>query len=580
MNTEEKILLDYLKKDLIKAFNNIEFIENNHTYLYKPEKIFLPSVSSKYKKFEIPFDSSIAKFVAKSKKITEQEVLKEWKEKANNSAKFGTETHKFAEYYGNGKKIEPINDSELGVVEFFNDHPNYIVVAQELVVYHKYYRYAGTMDLILYDKEKKIFILADWKGLPLDTPILTNNGWKIMNTLNLKDKVFDKDGNLCNIKNISSIHNKKCLKIIFDNNEEITSDFEHKWLVDIYKKEKVLTTQQLKDYWDNKKEKYKNKIIPSCYHIKIPNTKPLNCKEKELPIDPYILGLWLGDGHKVDGKITQMNLLVWKEIEKRGYIIGNDVSQGGSGKAQTRTIFNLSSKLKELNLLNNKHIPYIYLLSSYNQRLDLLRGLMDADGYYNPIRKRFELSTTRNYQVEFTIKILSSLGIKPTVIKSKKYLNNKKFDILTINFTTLINPFLCRNQNIKILTNNQHKYRRIKDIIEVEKVQTKCIEVDSPSNTYLFGHTLIPTHNTNEDLHKNYKNKLLLSPFENILDTPLNKYKIQLNLYDMCLEEKGFPISERLIIWLNKDEKNNKKYKLYNIEDLKPILKQYYDNNS
>lgn len=249
MNPEERIeLLKIIKESLNSIFNDIKFIESNHTYLYRPEGILFPSVSSKYKKFEVPFDTSIAKFVAKAKGITEQEVLKEWKEKGDKSAKFGTETHKFAEYYGNGKKIEPINDSELGVIEFFNDHPNYIVVNQELVVFNKQYRYAGTMDLLLYDMEKKIFILADWK--------------------------------------------------------------------------------------------------------------------------------------------------------------------------------------------------------------------------------------------------------------------------------------------------------------------------------------------TNEDLHKNHKGKLLLSPFEDILDTPLNKYKIQLNLYDMCLEEKDFPISERLIIWLNKDEENNKKYKLYKVEDLKPQLKEYYGNNS
>ena len=139
-----------------------------------------------------------------------------------------------------------------------------------------------------------------------------------------------------------------------------------------------MTTSEIYEYLNilNKSGKKWSQKLP-----KIKISKSLNNKKLELPIDPYVLGVWLGDGNSIDSKITNMNSDIWSEIEKRGYTVGQDVSQGGAGKASTRTIFNILKILRNLNLLQNKHIPDIYLQSSYEQRLDLLRGFMDADGY-------------------------------------------------------------------------------------------------------------------------------------------------------------------------------------------------------
>ena len=119
-----------------------------------------------------------------------------------------------------------------------------------------------------------------------------------MKSLKVNDKVFDKDGNLCNVEAVSNIHNKKCLKIIFDNNEEIISDYEHRWLVSKINgksiKSIVMTTQEIQDYYEEMNLKYNNQI-PSYLQLRIFNTKPLSIKDKTLPIDPYVLGVWLGD---------------------------------------------------------------------------------------------------------------------------------------------------------------------------------------------------------------------------------------------------------------------------------------------
>ena len=550
-----------------KYFEGLEFNPDTHTYNSRSRA--LSSVSSVVKRFSEPFDADkIAGFVARKRGITKEEVLAEWEAKKNAACDRGNQAHYFGETYKKGAIAT--NGYEQAIIAFWDSIPDHIEpLLFELQMFSDTFGIAGTSDIILYNTKTGKFIIADYKGLPLDTPILTNTGWVNMGDLTLQHKVFDKDGKMCNIKNISNIHNKKCLKIIFDNKEEIISDFEHRWLIHKgnNKKGLVMTTQDIKDYIDSF-----NKPLSSFQTLRILNNEAIDIPNIELPIDPYVFGVWLGDGHKADGKITQMNNKVWQEIEHRGYLLGADLSQGGAGLAQTRTVYGLEKELRKLNLLKNKHLPEIFILSSKKQKIDILRGLMDSDGYYNKKRKRFVLTTTKKEQVKFSTELLASLGIKSTVISCKKYCKEKIIKGFDVCFTTeLFNPFLCRNENIKIKTNKQNTYRRIVSVEEVEQVLTKCIEVDSESHTFLCTKRLIPTHNTNEDLFKNYKGKKLLPPFGHMLDNAYNRYQLQLSLYQLLFEQSGFEVESRRLIWL----KPNGVYESFKTEDLtKPLLKE------
>lgn len=539
---------------------DLSFIEDTHTYYMRDLKGEIrsdyPSVSTVIKQFYNEFpDLEKSLEMSDGDIVKQDELLKQWRATADYANSIGSRTHFLLEtdllkLYGSYKDVRlPIfdcNEEQLSVSDKMIDaghkfiqlmhRRRAVLLDTEMVLGSPELGYTGQPDKmwIIENEQGEIgFICTDWKGLPIDTPILTNNGWKNMGDLNINDKVYDKDGNIVSILNISKVKNKKCLKIFFDNNESIISDFEHRWLVYKIKNknkiESVMTTQEIFDHLKNNPDR------KQCEILRIENTKPLNNESIELPIDPYVLGVWLGDGHAADNKITQANELVWEEIKNRGYIVGKDVSSGESGIATTRTIHGLRSKLNDLNLLKNKHLPDIYLLSSYEQRLDLLRGLMDSDGTYNKKRNRFYVSTTRMSQVIYSTKIISSLGIKPTVIKYNKKLKDKLIICYNIEFTTdKFNPFLCRNQElISVIKNDRHTYRIIKKVEEVESVQTKCIEVDSPSSTYLFGHSLTITHNTNKP--KNFEvqpyTRPMLPPFDDYMDTALSHYMIQLPLY-------------------------------------------------
>jgi hypothetical protein len=545
----------------------LTFFEDEHIYFMRDidgkYRNDFPSVSKVIKKFYIPFDAE-----SKARQMTDGDeeemdlLLEKWKKSGDYSTNMGSRVHYVLESdlikrYNNYKEVrQPIftcdssqitksNQMIIAGNQFLDlmNEREAVLLDTEMILGDPELGYVGQPDKcwLMMNKQRDGFglVITDWKGLPLDTPIFTNHGWKTMGTLNLNDKVYDKDGFMVAIKNISSIKHKKCLKLVFDNNEEIISDFEHRWLVFTkrgkWKKEFVMTTQEI--YEHNKKLTKRG----SHNILKIEISKPLHNEKIDLPIDPYVLGVWLGDGHSADSKITQSNQLVWDEIEKRGYTYGNDVSNGGSGKATTRSIFNMKHKLKELNLIKNKHIPDIYLLSSFEQRLDLLRGLMDSDGYYNKRRKRFSISTTKKNQIEFSTKIITSLGLKATTIKYNKKLNGKIIKCFNIEFTTNnFNPFLCRNQEIDFKSmglKNKRDYKNIIDVVDVVTEPTICIEVDSPSSTFLYGHTFSITHNTNQE--KNFQIQpytvKMLHPFQNYFDTALSHYYVQLPLYGKLL---------------------------------------------
>jgi hypothetical protein len=562
VSKEIRDIVENRKKEL-----ELTFFEDEHIYHMRDidgkYRNDFPSVSKVIKKFYIPFDSETKAYQMTDGNEKEMELLLEkWKNAGDYSTNMGSRVHYMLETdlisrYGEYKEVRQPNftcdttqiskgNKMISAGNEFIDlmhQRGAVLLDTEMILGDPELGYVGQPDKcwLMFNKQKDGFglVITDWKGLPIETPIFTNHGWKTMGTLTLNDKVYDKDGNLVKIKNISNIKNKKCIKLKFDNNEEIVSDFEHRWLVFTkkgnVKKEFVMTTEEIYNYHKNNRKRISHKIL------KIDICKPLNNEKINLPIDPYVLGVWLGDGHSADSKITQENKLVWDEISKRGYDIGEDVSQGGSGKATTRTIFNLRHLLLNLNLIKNKHIPDIYLLSSFEQRLDLLRGLMDSDGYYNKKRKRFSISTTKKNQIEFATKIITSLGLKSTTIKYNKKLNGKIIKCFNIEFTTNnFNPFLCRNQEINLKSvglKNKRDYKNIIDVLDVVTEPTICIEVDSPSSTFLYGHTFSITHNTNQEKNfqvQPYTGKML-QPFETYHDTALSHYFVQLPLYARLL---------------------------------------------
>lgn len=147
--------------------------------------------------------------------------------------------------------------------------------------------------------------------------------------------------------------------------------------------------------------------------------------EKDLPVNPYLLGLWLGDGLHTEPIITTADHEIVTYLndfcEKNGFVL----SKHKSNKYEYRIIEKeklfrnrLKSALKDLGVLGNKHIPEFYLTASRKQRLELLAGLIDTDGYsqYKKGHPRskycFEIAFKDKNLIEQTRRLALSLGFR------------------------------------------------------------------------------------------------------------------------------------------------------------------------
>ena len=493
----------------------------------------------------------------------QQNILDEWQKKNLEACERGTKIHADLEHSLTKKKVTDLKKYGFGGKFSVNTNDslnksNTDLLSIDRGVFPEYliyrcsddgkFRLAGQIDLLI--KDGNDIYLRDFKGLSLDTKIPTINGWSTIGEIKEGDIIFDKNGNPTKIIHKSSIHLNPCFKIVFDNGDSIIADHEHRWEISFKTNGKpknhytstIMTTEEIYKYLEIIKDKRNTYNIP-----KILNPKPLNLPDIKLPIDPYVLGAWLGDGSKSCGIITQAkNSPLWNEIKKRGYEIGKNAQHNPDREnVEMRTVYGLKTLLNSLGLKNKKFIPDIYQRASYSQRLDLLRGLMDTDGYYHPKRKRFVMATGQEWQRDDMVKLLSSLGVKTTVFEVKRKCEGKKFTAWDVCFSTdEFNPFLIRNQDIVIDTKNKRTFRNIIAVEKVDTVPTQCLEVDSPTHTFLCTEKMIVTHNTNSKIdEKSFYNsstkkyQMLQYPLNNLMDCNKVHYTLQLSTYAWMIQQ-------------------------------------------
>jgi hypothetical protein len=365
-------------------------------------------------------------------------------------------------------------------------------------------------------RDNRFFILLAsrqiGKALALNTPVPTPNGWVTMGELKEGDKVFDAKGNECNvIKAHPILKNRECYEIVFDSGEKIVADKDHNWFTqDLLERNKgiegsVKTTEEILKTLHKKGSSEPNHRIPVCLN-------GVNFPEKELPIDPYILGLWLGDGTNMCSNITvgkrdyNETLKKLKENKQFNKIIEKKYKNNCSYLRPTVTeeikTKSLQSLLQKKDLLGNKHIPSEYLVSSREQRLELLKGLMDSDGYINK-GGIAQFYNTNIRLLNDVMSLIKSLGYKATYKTYKAKFNNKEFDAGNVTFTPIeeVVTLSFKKNRLKLKPKiNNSKYRNqwhyIKEVNPVESVPVRCITVDSQDNLFLVGNNYIPTHNS------------------------------------------------------------------------------------
>lgn len=331
------------------------------------------------------------------------------------------------------------------------------------------------------------------KGLALDTPIPTPSGWTTMENLQVGHTVFDMNGIPVEVVAVSEIKNLPCFKVHFSNGDSIICDDEHKWVARVggsnaYKS--AFTVKTVNELYEAKEDGLS---------ITIPMQGALELPDMELPIDPYLLGYWLGNGNSHNANIT-CNLLdsefLINEITKSKYSVGNNSKDKHTNAYAINITGNFITDLRNLGVLKNKHVPNIYLRSSIKQRRALLQGLMDSDGHIDKARGRAHFYSTNINLANAVTELIISLGDVPH--RSTKRM--KGFNVECIAHFVGWKPSFCcvrvPRKRSNYCERKINAYRSVKSIEKIPSVPTKCIAVTGESKTYLAGISMAVTHNT------------------------------------------------------------------------------------
>ena len=236
--------------------------------------------------------------------------------------------------------------------------------------------------------------------------------------------------------------------------------------------------------------------------------------QPNLPIAPYLLGVWLGDGYSREGKICGIDHEIAETITAMGYELTARIDTRSNRDANYRIwkVDGLKTDLAQLNLIqrtkeegSQKRIPDAFLFSGEQQRRDLLAGLLDTDG--NATRQgTVEFSNSNETLARQVYTLVCSLGYKASIrskipkIGAKEYRRN-----YTVSFSPDRPVFRLSRKNAvweagdtkRIRDYNDRKdIRYIVDVREVPSVPMRCIRVASESHLFLIGDSYIPTHNT------------------------------------------------------------------------------------
>jgi len=366
------------------------------------------------------------------------------------------------------------------------------------------------------------------KGLRLNTPIPTPSGWATMGSLQDGDEVFDESGRVCHVVKAHEPYTPTDMyRVAFSDGSELYADGEHQWVTWTRRDRKqylrhnpgatvfppewpayslpttdgwgnvtghcgpaVRTTQDIVDTLQYSARGDLNHCIPVCGDLAYP--------EADLPLDPWLLGYWLGNGAKRDAAVSCHH-------DDVAQVAALHEAQGFTPTMRTngRDFYakGLTVVLRALGVLDNKHVPVAYMQAAPEQRRALLAGLLDSDGHCDKSHGHIEFSTTDKPLADAVVELARSLGQKPVCAEGIARLEGRDYGLKwRVTWRSTYQPFRLPRKAVAWREPAAQALRnRHRMIVSVEPapVETvRCITVDSRHATYLAGRAMIPTHNT------------------------------------------------------------------------------------
>lgn len=461
-----------------------------------------------------------------------------------------------AEYTGRPDFADDFYEICRRLAIFYNASLNYENDKKGLFTYfsnhHCTHLLCDTPD-ILRDVELVKSSMYGNKAHPYDQLVYTPKGLQKWEEIQIGDYLFDTKGDITKVIDIPFNNKTDIYRLTLKDGRTIEASSNHLWkVIDYNGLIKVKSTLELKENLTRNKGKYKESI----YYI--PKNEGVEFKKQEIPLNPYFLGLLLGDGTfscitKTQVKFAScipdmevyMNILgyKYKTWDDRHHNIYYD---------------NIKEIIKSLGLIETrsktKFIPDIYKYNSKEIRLELLRGLLDTDGYCDK-NGNCNYSSISKQLAEDVLFLARSLGINGNILEQ----SNKYGPIYLVRFYTDIRLFnLPRKYQKQKITKTRAFKIGITNIEYIGQKQAKCVTVDSEDHCYLIG-DFVTTHNskgTNSGKQVNAYARRLIRDW---LLMPVKQTKVELDEHGDEVEKittvknlqrlRGIALIKELIMW-------------------------------
>jgi deoxycytidine triphosphate deaminase len=349
------------------------------------------------------------------------------------------------------------------------------------------------------------------KALALDTEVPTPWGWTQMQYLEVGDEVFDADGRPTAVVAATDVlTDRECYEVVLSDGSRFVADAQHQWVTVTKAERSRRPAGAAEPVSRTTVELAATLRVGGEWNHHIPLAGPAQyVPYDDLPIDPYVLGVWLGDGTTSKAEITTADAQVIEEILRAGYPAHRTTAPYGwrlglgrddrvrDAAGRYAADQGLQSVLKVNGLIGDKHVPAAYLMAGYEQRLALLQGLMDSDGYVDEIG-RCEFVSTLEHLSDSVVELAASLGLRPVKRKKRVTLYGiEQAPAYQVKFTPHLPVFRLERKLARLAPKlRQSRFRAVVAVRRVPSVPVRCIQVAAPSGTFLVGRTYVPTHNS------------------------------------------------------------------------------------
>ncbi len=341
-------------------------------------------------------------------------------------------------------------------------------------------------------------LIEDWgpdgsgKGHPVDHPVLTPDGWRRIGDLEEGDLVIGSDGLPIAVTGIYDRGELNINRVTFNDGAEVLCDDDHLWTVQASKGWVSYDTRTLRDEKSLKTPEGWNRY-------RIPLVQPVEHPTLDLPINPYLLGALLANGHLVGTPVIRTND---EHVRARVLALDEVIKEATSEKSTAKglCINGIRDRLRVLGLYGHrsatKFIPEMYLRSGVRQRQDLLYSLLDCDGSSG---RRTTYHTTSRRLAEGVVELVRSLGgIARIHHADREHPDGRPYTEYSVAILIANNPF-STPKKAAIWKTPTKLSRRMSSIEPAGRAEVRCIRVAAGDHLYVTKDHVV-THNTSRAL--------------------------------------------------------------------------------